>query len=98
MADVRWQDICDKLQTSLKSKKLVRESVLIFYASFESNVVTGCDFIIPRIGKFKGSIQQVKREALQKKLNSRQSAHFEKLKKRKQRLWVRKKFDQDWVD
>jgi len=97
--DIRWQDICDnKVTNKRRSKKLVRETVLIFYASFESNIDVGCNILVRHIGRFKGAESGVKREAKIKHLNRKKNRFDMKWLKAKQRLWAKNKFDNDWID
>ena len=95
--EVRWQDICLNLKVK-RRKKLIRDTVLVFYASFESNIVPGCNTYIRNIGTFKGSSSGVRHEEILKKLNRSKTKYYAKLTKRKQRLWVRETFDENWID
>jgi len=95
--EVRWQDICDKLKVK-RRKKLIKQTVLVFYASFESNIIPGCDTYIRNIGTFKGLPSGVKHIEVLKNLNKTKTKYYAKLTKRKQRLWVRETFDENWID
>jgi hypothetical protein len=95
--DVQWQDIVDKVKVG-KSRKLVRDTVLVFYASFESNIIPGCKFNIKNIGSFKGSLRRIETEALIKRTNNTKDKFYRKWTKRRQRLWAKEKFDDNWID
>ncbi len=97
--DVRWQDIVDKVtEGTNKNKRLVRDTVMVFYASLESNVVAGCNITVGGIGKFKGSKVRIKTEALIKRTNATKIKFYAKWAKRRQRLWAKEKFDDNWTD
>jgi hypothetical protein len=95
--DITWQEIADKIKTT-QSKKLVRETVLVFYSAFESNIDYECNVYIRNIGRFKGTPAGVRRRDAIKRHKKPKLRFIEKHKKRKQRLWVKIKFDAQWID
>ena len=95
MADITWQQIVDKVQVG-KSRKLVRDTVFTFYAALESNLTTGCLVNVRGIGRFKGSKIMIAREGLIKKHNRTKTKFYAKWTKKRQRLWAKEKFDDNW--
>lgn len=95
--EVTWQEIVQKIKTT-QNKKLVRDTVLIFYSAFESNIDYECNIYIRNIGRFKGTPAGVRRREAIKRHKKPKMKFAEKYRKRKQRMWTRKKFDDQWID
>lgn len=95
--DITWQEIADGLKLP-QDRKLIRETVVVFYSAFETNIDTNCDITIRGIGRFKGTGIGRRQEAAIKKKNKHKIRHRNKLVKRRQRLWAFKKFDDHWAD
>lgn len=95
--DVHWHDIADKVKVKL-SKKLVRETIVVFYNALESNIDYDCNIYVRNIGRFKGTKAGIRRRNATIKYRKNKVRFREKYKKKRQRLWVKEKFDPHWPD
>ncbi len=94
--DITWQQIVDKVKVKNKSRKLIRDTVFTFYSALESNLVIGCDINVRNLGRFVGSKQRFKKEARIKQLNHTKTKFYLKWAMKRQRLWAKEKFDDNW--
>jgi len=95
--DVTWQDIVSKIKVG-KSRKLVRDTVFTFYSALESNLVAECDINVRNLGKFKGNKRMKEKEGAIKRLNRTKTNFYNKWLKKRQRLWAKERFDDNWIE
>ena len=96
--DITWQQIVDKVKVGTKSRKLIRDTVFTFYSALESNLIAGCDINVRNLGRFKGSKRKIQTEALIKRHRRPKLRYDAKWAKKRQRLWAKEKFDDNWID
>lgn len=95
---VRWQDIVKASHPKRMTLNHCKRTVENYYIALIGAIDVECDLTIPDIGKIKGTRKGPRRLLVIKKHNIRKTRYKERTRKRRQRLWLKKKFDDFWPE